>query len=32
VVPPYATVGELKEAVQSAMRDTYCIMEQNRLW
>jgi hypothetical protein len=28
VVPPYATVGELKEAVQSAMRDTYFIMEQ----
>lgn len=28
VVPPYATVGELKEAVQSAMRDSYCIMEQ----
>lgn len=30
VVPPYATVGELKEAVQSAMRDTdfLMIMEQ----
>ncbi|KAK9272792.1 hypothetical protein L1049_003169 [Liquidambar formosana] len=28
VVPPYATVGELKEAAQSAMRDTYCIMGQ----
>ena len=28
VVPPYATVGELKEAVQSATRDTYFIMEQ----
>ena len=28
MVPPYATVGELKEAVQSAMRNTYSIMEQ----
>jgi hypothetical protein len=28
VVPPYAIVSLLKEAVQSAMRDTYFIMEQ----
>ena len=28
MVPPYAIVGELKEALQSAMRDTYFIMEQ----
>lgn len=28
MVEPYATVGELKMAVQNAMRDTYFIMEQ----
>lgn len=28
VVSPYAIVGLLKEAVQSAMRDTYFIMKQ----
>lgn len=28
MVPPYAIVSLLKEAVQSAMRDTYFIMEQ----
>ncbi|CAK9152313.1 unnamed protein product [Ilex paraguariensis] len=28
VVSPYASVGELKEAVQGAMRDTDFIMEQ----
>ncbi|CBI33452.3 hypothetical protein VitviT2T_021569 [Vitis vinifera] len=28
VVPPYATVGELKETVERTLRDTYCIMEQ----
>ncbi|CAK9180396.1 unnamed protein product [Ilex paraguariensis] len=27
MVPLNATVGELKEAAQSALRDTYCIME-----
>ncbi|XP_059624625.1 PHD finger protein MALE MEIOCYTE DEATH 1-like [Cornus florida] len=27
VVPLHATIGDLKEAVQSAMRDTYCVME-----
>ncbi|KAF8370108.1 hypothetical protein HHK36_031859 [Tetracentron sinense] len=27
VVPLHSTVGELKVAVESAMRDTYCIME-----
>ncbi|KAL2504454.1 PHD finger protein MALE MEIOCYTE DEATH 1 [Abeliophyllum distichum] len=28
VVPLHATIGDLKLAVQSAMRDTYCVMEQ----
>ena len=28
VVPPYATVGELKETVERTLKDTYCIMEQ----
>ncbi|KAJ4962060.1 hypothetical protein NE237_021970 [Protea cynaroides] len=27
VLQPYATVGELKMAAESAMRDTYCLME-----
>ncbi|KAI3451327.1 hypothetical protein Pfo_007992 [Paulownia fortunei] len=27
VVPLYATLGDLKVAVQQAMRDTYCVME-----
>lgn len=27
VVPLYATIGDLKVAMQNAMRDTYCVME-----
>ncbi|KAL3527434.1 hypothetical protein ACH5RR_012090 [Cinchona calisaya] len=30
VVPLHSTIGDLKIAIQNAMRDTYCIMEQ--LW
>ncbi|PIA59751.1 hypothetical protein AQUCO_00400567v1 [Aquilegia coerulea] len=28
VLPPYATIGELKLGAENAFRDTYCIMEQ----
>lgn len=28
MVPPHATIGDLKSVIQSTMRDTYCIMEQ----
>ncbi|KAL8472341.1 hypothetical protein ACS0TY_028904 [Phlomoides rotata] len=31
VVPLYATIGDLKIAVQNAMRDTYCVMENVRV-
>ncbi|XP_077240022.1 RING/FYVE/PHD zinc finger superfamily protein [Tasmannia lanceolata] len=32
VMPPHATVGELKFVAEQAMRDTYCIMEGFTAW
>lgn len=31
IVPLYATIGDLKIAVQNAMRETYCVMENVRV-